>query len=321
VISDIHRQGPLIECVLNVSEGRDIPLLDMISTAVNQVDGAIIIHRDIGYDAHRTVFTIAGHPIGVMDSIDHVLSIALDHINMANHHGAHPCTGALDVIPLVPIQRITIASCQELLTNYAKHWSDDYQLPLCYYGDMASAPDQVTLAQIRKGGYNQLKTRMDDEKLIVDEGPNIPHPQLGLSSCTVRPYMIAYNINLNTSDLSKAKNLAAMLRKERSTHLKTKDVRFLGWYMETYGCTQISTNIYDIEAVTMQELYCYVSEKAKVLDIECSGSELIGLTPTKGLTRISDHVEQVVKQIGLNSVSTFDPAKRVLERVLNIPIN
>lgn len=319
MIQSINLDGPLIECVLNVSEGRNIPLLDSISNATNEIDGVSEVHRDIGFDVNRTVYTMIGIPDAVMAAIGSIFEIADQKMDMRMHHGEHPRVGALDVIPLIPIQNISYKECQLLLRKWGARWSIKFQIPICYYGEMAGQSDQRTLAQIRSKTLKLQSTKKINSPLVVDHGGEFKNAILGISCCTVRDYMVAFNINLSTQDLAVSKQLAATLRSSRKDLPQLKNVRFLAWYMEQYQCAQISTNIYDINAITVQELYQYVQEIAETeFGIQVNGCELIGMTPKRGICRNAIDIEKVIKTIGMSSESFFNTKERILEEALGL---
>lgn len=309
---------PLIECVLNVSEGRSLATLDMMSECIISTDKITLLHKDVGIDANRTVFSFAGPPNHVLDCVDKLYEIALSQIDMQKHKGAHPRVGALDVIPFVPLKNISKEELRCMVISHATTWSQKYNVPICWYGYMSSTNSQNTLSYLRKGGYENLQNRIDDDDIIVDVGPPQIHPSLGLSCVTIRDFMIAYNINLDSKSISMAKEIAKTLRSKRQKLNRIKDVKFLGWYMDEYNCCQISTNIYDIDAITMIELYKLVTEVAAKFGISTRGSELIGLAPLRAFSRESDNIETCMKALRLDSVRPFQEGQQILEKALGV---
>ncbi len=304
-----------IECVINISEGRDAHKLASIASIFDDADNVTLAHKDIGYDANRTVFTLLGETDNIFKVLEEVIAYAKCAFNIKNHQGTHPRIGVLDVIPFIPIRNISKEDLEKRVRLFCSKIGLDHDLPILYYGSLSTKANQKTLHQLRKKSLAQTLGKT----LVSDCGPQIPHPELGASCVTVRDFMLAYNINLKTQDLVTSKALAQHLLELRRANQSPRDlsqVKFLAWHVEEYGCCQISTNVYDIEAITMLELYEIVEEEAKAYDIELSGSELIGMAPWYGITRDSQNRNDVLEKLKLNSVRPFRKEEQVIDYFL-----
>jgi len=306
----------LIECVLNLSEGRNLKKIEELSEAIEVVDGCEILHRDIGWDANRSVFTIVGGINEVLDGIEKALVFSLSNFNIRNHSGEHPYVGILDVIPFVPLQGIDPQELRSIVHRYCKYIAATYNISILAYGELSSNPSLMTLAYIRRGGLQKLESRLATKELKIDYGVNRIHELLGISCVTVRPIMIAFNINLKTQDLSKTKEIAKELRRIRETDSRLKDVRFLAWKMETFSNCQISMNIYDIKALSMLTLMNVVHDVAEKHSIELNGSEMIGMAPEYAFSHLELPLSDTIALLGLDSLSPFLPEKRILDFAL-----
>jgi len=306
-----------IECVINISEGRDISRLDQIVSIIHSSDDTILLHKDIGYDANRTVLTILGEVESVLSSIDKLIEYALLTFDIKKHEGSHPRVGILDVIPFIPVRNITKSQLIERISEYCTRIGKNYRLPILYYGALSHKAKQKTLHQLRK----QSLEKTLGLNVISDCGPQAPHPKLGASCVTVRDFMVAYNINLHTSDLKLSKQLAKRLlyiRKNNGneTELDISSVKFLAWYIPAYNCCQISTNIYDISAVSMYELYVFVRAEAHKIGLNVDGSELIGMAPLRAITKEESEVNNALQTIRLDSVRPFNKDLQILDSFL-----
>ena len=310
----------LVECILNVSEGRDLAKIQGVSSLIEGVGGCRLLHRDIGWDAHRTVFTIIGNVEEVLEAVERIISYSLEHFDIRKHKGIHPCVGVTDVIPFVALQGITPKELSAIVSRYCKYISDVYGISIIAYGELSSNPSLMTLAHIRKGGIKKLKKRLIEKEISIDYGPHQTHDSQGVSCITVRPIMIAFNINIKTQDISIARLIAKDLRALRKTDIRLKDVRFLAWNMQEYGNCQISTNIYDVHAISMLGLMKLVTDVAGKYTIPLIGSEMIGMVPTYGLSHKEQTVEKSIELLGLDSIEIFRPEKRLLDLALGLDI-
>jgi len=308
---------PLIECVVNINHSRQNDFIGRLVSEIN-VYNSKVVHVDRGEDAQRTVLTIIS-PItemgSILEIIYHRCSLEQD---IMGYSGNHPSAGIVDVVPFIPIRGIDKDALKAWVDQWATEVAGTYEVPIIYYGDIASQPKQQHLSDIRRGGPDQANRRLRQGELSADYGPNNSHPKLGLSSWTVRDYMVAYNVSLNTDDLGIAKDIAKDIRKLRMHEERLHDVRVLGWLTEEYGCAQISANIYNINKMTMKDFYDLVVEMSEEYKVEVLGSELIGMTLFKGMSEHCNegNVDSVIDYMSLSCHEPFIKEERILEFVI-----
>ena len=307
---------PLVECVLNLSEGRDIEKISHVVRIFNSEKNVHVLHQDIGYDVNRTVLTIAGELKHLFFAIEKVISYSASHFNITTHSGTHPRLGILDVIPFIPLVNISSIELERRVKTWSAKVASRFLLPIYYYGRLSSNISHPPLSFFRRGSRTHQEYLLNN--ILPDTGPAVIHPRLGISCITVREFMIAINFNLQNCNFQRAKEFAAHLRKHRKnmSDLDTTDVRFLAWKLDDLKVIQISTNIYDIQSVTMLELYNYIKKEANNMNLDISGSELIGLAPKAGISR-STQVVEAAKIMGLSSVKPFIEDLHILENQLN----
>jgi glutamate formiminotransferase len=239
----------LIECVPNFSEGRDKKTIDAIACAIQSVQGVQLLHTDIGYDANRTVFTFIGEPHNVMEAAYRSIKTASQLIDMRNHTGAHPRIGACDVCPIIPIHAIDIEACNSYVYELS-HRLAELNIPVFLYEKSTNNTYRKHLEDIRKGEYEGLEIKMNDTQWKADNDIKF-NPKFGAMVLGVRNFLIAYNINLNTNDVTIAKKIAKKIRTSNNESItfpkyeKLPYLKSIGWYMEQYHCAQVSTNITD----------------------------------------------------------------------------
>ena len=319
---------PLVECVVNVSEGRDLATLDAMATAVAAVPHCRLLHRDIGAGAHRTVFTFAGPPEAVFAAAFAVYEEADRRIDMRRHRGTHPRSGAVDVCPFVPVSGISLDEVATGAQEVARRVAERFSLPVYLYAASASSPGRSNLADIRRGEFEGLAAKMNDPAWVPDFGPAEPHPRLGATVIGARPYLIAWNINLATgATLAQARELAGRLRgsgKQGRSGL-FPGLKAIGWHIEEYGRCQISCNVVDPDRVNLARVYLTATNLATGMGIEVTGSELIGLIPGTYLRAAAkdfcfdcspeEAYETAVTVLGLDDLRPFNWPERVLETV------
>jgi len=304
----------IIEAVVNISEGQNMVFLDELKNIINDPGHVYLVHRDIGRDANRTVLTIIGKVESVFAATSRLISYCEKHLAIRSQSGEHPRLGIVDVIPFIALENISHKELLERANQKLAEIGEYHRLPILYYGDL-DEDNKRSLFHLRK--WNLDKDL--GQELKANAGPEVPHEKLGASCATVRRLMTAYNINLKTKDLEIAKKIAAELRRLRSdgqnSALDTKDVRYLGWFMAQYDCCQISTNIYDVDAVSLSGLYDYVQKIALLYEVDLNGSELIGLVSRRGISQPKESLESALAKICLGSVVEFERSERILEEV------
>ena len=227
---------PFVECVPNVSEGSDIGTLDAIAGAIDEHAGSWLLDRTADPDHGRAVFTIAGYPGRVMGAMEAALTVALERIDMNRHVGRHPRLGAVDVIPFVPLGDTTMQQCVTGAREFAARIADRFELPVYLYARAARVPEREVLADVRRPGYEGLAEAMAQPGGAPDYGPSRPHPTAGATVVGARPFLIAYNIQLSTTDVSVARRIASRIR-ERDGGLPA--VQALGIDLASQGCAQL----------------------------------------------------------------------------------
>jgi len=322
----------LIECVPNFSEGRDSEVITQIAQAISAVDGAYLLHVDSSKSVDRTVFTIAGAPIPTMEAVFNAIAEASKLIDMRNHKGSHPRIGAADVCPIIPLANVTMTECIQLSKRLASRVGEELEIPVYLYADSAQSSNRKDLAYIRKGEYESLALRMGEPDFKPDFGPNEFNAKSGATVIGARPSYIAYNINLDTSDLKIAKAIAATIRQSRQynrEHLSgsitdpgqiSKDDKVtwqecqaIGWYIDEYKCCQISFNLLDYKKTSLHQAYLGVSNLASGQGIVVTGSEIIGLAPLPALLDVGRFAMRSENKLG----TAVDGEEVLLEAAIN----
>jgi len=313
----------LIECVPNFSEGRNLAVINEIARAIATVDGAYLLHKDIGYGVNRTVMTIAGSPTAVVEAAFKAIDHAARLIDMRNHSGEHPRIGATDVCPIIPLAGVTMAECVDLSLQLAQRVGLELKIPVYLYGQSARLAQREDLAYLRKGQYESLASRMAEPEFEPDFGPAQFNARSGATVIGARPILIAYNINLETCDLNIARSIAATIRQRRENHSSQstpypisfwKNCQAIGWFVKEYDCCQISMNLLDYKKTPLFDVYQAVGELAVEHGIRVTGSEIIGLVPLSILLEAGKgDIEAAVKFLNLNEHQSFVVDEKVLE--------
>lgn len=318
-----------LECVPNFSEGRDQTIIEAIAEAIRSVHGVRLLHVDPGYDANRTVYTFAGESFAVEEAALRAVMEAFRLIDMRQHQGAHPRIGACDVCPIIPLGDSTMAEADAAAQRLGQRLGE-MGVPVYLYEHSARMPERSNLAQIRRGEYEGLPDKLLSTNWYPDFGPTSFQARFGAMVLGARNFLVAYNINLDTTDVVIAKRIAARLRESGYKDAEgqqipglLKGVKAIGWWMDAYGCAQVSTNIVDIDAVSIRTVYDTVDALARELGCSANGSELIGLIPEKVLLQAgqsllpsgSDNhqiLQAAIDYLGLN----IEAEERILEYLL-----
>jgi glutamate formiminotransferase len=294
----------LIECVPNFSEGRDLAKVDAIVGAMSAIPGAWILDRTSDTDHNRSVVTLAGEPEVVAEAAIRGAGKAAELIDMTHHIGAHPRVGATDVIPFVPLGGVSVDECVALARRVGQGLWDRYQIPVYFYEAAATRPERVNLENVRRGGFEGLREdAMRDPDRSPDIGEPRLHPTAGATAVGVRKLLIAYNIVLNTSDVSVARKIARAIRYSSGG---LRHVKAIGVELESRGLAQVSINLTDFEATPLHRVYEMVKREAERHGCAIAGSEIIGLIPRKALELAAEYYLRL---------ENFSPA-RVLENRL-----
>jgi glutamate formiminotransferase / 5-formyltetrahydrofolate cyclo-ligase len=304
----------LVECVPNFSEGRRSDVVDALAAAVEGTPGVRLLDRTSDPDHNRSVLTFAGPADAVADAMEAVAAVALERIDMNRHEGQHPRIGAVDVVPFVPLGDTTIDECVELARSFGRRIAQRFELPVYLYARAAQRPDRTVLADIRRPQYEGLRELIADPAHRPDFGPSALHPTGGAVAVGARPFLIAYNINLESEDIELAKRIARRVR-ERSGGLPR--VQALGLYLDDLRCAQVSMNLLDHTVTPLWLVWQTVVELARADGVEPRESELIGLTPLAALLDVADHIaadraapeeERISRAADWLRIRGFDPS-------------
>ena len=318
--------GPLVECVPNVSEGRDRRVIGELADAISSVGDVTLLDVDPSPAVHRTVFTFMGSPQSVEEAALILVRTAAVSIDMTRHHGAHPRMGAVDVLPFVPYDGVSMATCVDLARRVGKRIGD-IGIPVYLYGAASTSGQNVSLAKVRRGGYEALSTRTDRP----DYGPVEFHRNSGAVAVGARPVLIAYNVNLDRPDDLIASSIAAALRSSGpQPETRLPQLQAIGWVLEPQGVAQVSCNLIDWRSTPPHVVFDACAEMARELGIGVRGSEIVGMVPLGALLAAGDHaagmaggtpepgseeerVRAGVRYLGLADLRGFDPEQKVLE--------
>ena len=289
--SDPAPGEPRIECVPNFSEGRDLTVIDRIAGAIESTRGVILLDQTHDADHNRSVFTFVGEPEELETALAKAAAIAVESIDLRKHSGVHPRIGAIDVIPFVPLDGSSREECVALARRVAHFLWERFEIPSYFYGDAALTQNRRKLENIRRGGFEGLlKALPDDAERRPDIGGPGLHPSAGATAIGVRKFLIAFNINLATADISIARQIAKTIR-ESSGGLPA--VKALGLELPSRGMTQVSINLIDFERTSLYEVYGWVKHEAERLGTHVAGSEIIGLVPRKAIEMAAERFLQI----------------------------
>jgi len=347
----------ILECVPNFSEGRDLDIIKLITDAIESVSEVKLLDVDPGKATNRTVVTFVGEPDFVIEAAFRGIKKADEVIDMRKHNGEHPRFGATDVCPLVPVANVTMEEAIEFARLLAKRVGQELEIPVFCYEFAAFKEERKSLANCRSGEYEGLKDRISSENWKPDFGPSQWSEKLAGSGATAigaRNFLVAYNVNLNTTSTRRANAIAFDIRESgrvvREGNPLTgkivtdengelvripgslKKTRAIGWYIEEYGIAQISINLTDITVTPVHVAFDEVCECARDRGLRVTGSELVGLIPLNAMldagkyflrkqqrsVGISDDeiIKIAVKSLGLDELAPFDPKKKIIEYVI-----
>ena len=330
----------IIECVPNFSEGRNSHVIKQITGAIEEVDGVCLLDVDPGKATNRTVVTFVGDPEAVCEAAFRAVKKSTEVINMSKHHGEHPRFGATDVLPLIPVSGVTMEETVEWARKLAKRIGETLQFPVYCYEHAAFSDERRDLAYCRSGEYEGLKAKLAEPEWKPDFGPAQFVPKTGAIAVGARNFLIAYNINLNTTSTRRANAVAFDVR-EKGRKVKDengneswkpgllKSVKGIGWYIEEYGIAQVSMNLTDITATPLHIAFDTTCACAQARGLRVTGSELVGLIPLQAmldagryfLTKqqrsigISDEeiIKIAVRSMGLDELTPFNPQQKIIE--------
>jgi glutamate formiminotransferase / 5-formyltetrahydrofolate cyclo-ligase len=278
----------LVESVPNVSEGRRLDVVDRLASAISSVAGVHLLDRTSDASHNRSVFTLAGPAGPVSDALEQLVAAAVREIDMDAHWGEHPRIGAVDVIPFVPLADTTMDEAIELARLFGARIAERFDLPVYLYAQAARRGDRVKLADVRRGQYEGLKAEIGQNGREPDLGPARMHPSAGAVAVGARPFLIAYNINLDSEDIELAKRIARRVRESGGGLPK---VQGNGFFIDEIRKAQVSMNILDFRVTPLWRVWETVRAEAAEDGIELFESELIGLAPLAAFLDVADHVD------------------------------
>lgn len=323
----------LLECVPNISEGRKPEVIKTIAKAIEEVDGVKLLHIDSGFAANRTVFTFVGRPEDVMEAAFRMYLKAHELIDMSQHQGTHPRQGAVDVCPFIPLAGMTTNEVLDMVLRLTSRLEATIDIPGYYYEYSAVLPERMNLANLRKGEYESLPQKF--QLLKPDFGSVTNWQRFGATVIGVRKLLIAYNVNLNTSDASIARKIASRIRESGYIDKnglrqggKLESVKAIGWYIEDFKCAQVSFNLTDLTKAGMLDVYLATLEEAKKEGVEVKGSELIGLAPLSEFIKAADYfkpefstpdeaIQISIKGLGLDALKPFKAEQKIIEKLIS----
>lgn len=341
----------IIECVPNFSEGQDPDVIQRIAEAAESVEGVALLDVDPGRATNRTVVTFAGEPEAVVEAAVRAARVAAELIDMRRHKGEHPRFGALDVCPLIPVRGISMEETVEWARRLARRLGEEVGLTIYCYESAALSEDRKNLATVRAGEYEGLEEKLSHPEWRPDFGPADFNPRAGATAVGARDFLIAYNINLNTTSSRRANAIAFDVREtgrvKRIGNPLTgeivrdeagkpvyepgtlKAVKAIGWFIEEYGISQISMNLTDLDVTPVHVAFDEVCRCAEARGIRVTGSELVGLVPLEAMLAAgryyldkqqrssgipdSEVLKIAVKSLGLDDLKPFEPQEKIIE--------
>lgn len=323
----------IVECVPNISEGRDENIINACAEAVRKVQGVTLLDIDPGKSTNRTVFTFVGDPDSVVEAAFQFCKTAYELIDMTKHSGEHPRMGAVDVVPFVPVAGVTMEDCVECSKKFGKRAGEELGVPVYLYEEASNNPSRKALKQIRAGEYEGIKDKIYKPEWKPDYGPQEFVAKSGATVTGARFFLIAYNVNiLGTKE--QAHRIALNIREQGrgpNEPGKFKAVKAIGWYVDEYNMAQVSINLDNYKISPPHLVFEECVKGAKEINLAAAGSELVGLIPLEAMLMAADYyienenlfildekqkIRLVVERLGLNSVSRFIPEKRIIEYMI-----
>lgn len=344
----------ILECVPNFSEGRNMNVIKQITDVIESVEGVNLIDVDPGKATNRTVVTFVGEPDAVCEAAFQAARKAKEVIDMRKHTGAHPRFGATDVCPLIPVAGISMEETVVYARKLAQRIGGELEYPVYCYEFAAVSPQRKNLADVRAGEYEGLPEKLINPGWKPDFGPDVFVPQTGATAVAARNFLVAYNVNLNTTSTRRANAVAFDIREkgrplregnpytgkikkdEKGNEIwqpgSLKSVKAIGWYIDEYGIAQISINLTDLDIAPLHIVFEEACSKAAERGLRVTGSELVGVAPLKVFIDagkyflrkqkrslgISDReiIKIAVKSLGLDDLRPFDPDKKIIEYLI-----
>ena len=334
----------LIECVPNFSEGSDMSIIKQITNEIESVEGVRLLDVDPGKATNRTVVTFVGEPILVIEAAFRAIKKAAELIDMRKHTGEHPRMGATDVCPLIPVANISMEETAEWAKKLGERVGNELTIPVYLYEAAQKNPERKNLSIIRAGEYEGFSKKILLSEWTPDFGKAIFNAKSGATVIGARDFLVAYNINLNTTSTRRANAIAFDVREsgrkiqnEKGEEIvqpgTLKSVKAIGWFIEEYGVAQISMNLTNVNITPIHIAFDEVCKKANERGVRVTGSELVGLIPLKSLLDAGRYflekqqrsigvsekelIHIAVKSLGLDELSEFKPEKKIIEYLLS----
>jgi glutamate formiminotransferase / formiminotetrahydrofolate cyclodeaminase len=340
----------LIECVPNFSEGVNLEIIKQITNEIENINGVRLLDVDPGAATNRTVVTFVGTPDAVVEAAFVAIKKASELIDMRTHKGEHPRMGATDVCPFIPVSNVSMEECIACAKALGERVGKELNIPVYLYESAAQKEDRKNLATVRSGEYEGWADKIKDANWAPDFGPTIFNEKSGCTVIGARDFLVAYNVNLNTTSVRRANSVAFDLREngrvieengkkildengepKRQAGL-LKSVKAIGWYIQEYAIAQISMNLTNINNTPLHIAFDKACERAAARGMRVTGSELVGLLPLKCMTDAGKYflekqkrsvgvseqelIRIAINSMGLNEVAQFDPQKKIIEYVL-----
>jgi len=324
----------LIECVPNFSEGVNLEIIKQITDQIESVAGVRLLNIDPGKATNRTVVTFVGEPEPVITAAFLAIQKAGELIDMSKHHGEHPRMGATDVCPLIPIANISMEECARYAQKLAKRVGEELVLPVYLYEAAQANKERSNLSHIRAGEYEGFFKKIKEPQWQPDFGPVEFDVRRGATVIGARDFLVAYNVNLNTTSTRRANAVAFDVREAGrmvdgiNQPGTLKAVKAIGWYIEEYGIAQISMNLTNLDITPLHLAFDEVCTKAQNRGLRVTGSELVGLVPLKTMTDAGKYFLQKQKRsvgvsekeliriailsMGLDELASFKPEERII---------
>ena len=295
ISSIVNRQStignPLVECVPNFSEGRKTETVERLVKAIASVETACVLDTHVDPDHNRSVITFVAAPVMAVEASIRAVALAADMIDMRQHTGQHPRLGATDVLPFVPLRGVTLDDCAALAHQAGERIARELSIPVYFYERAAMRSDRVNLEDVRRGGLELLRQQIAVEpSRAPDVGPSTTHPTAGAIAVGARPFLIAFNVNLLTRDLSIARQVA---RSVRARHGGLPYVKALGFELSSRGLVQVSMNLVSYEHTGMTNAYEAVRNEADKLGVQIAATEIVGLVPENALDRTAEYFQKL----------------------------
>ena len=334
----------LVECVPNFSEGRDSAVIEAITASIVAVEGVSILDVDMGRDFNRTVVTMVGEPEAVLEAAISCTAAAIELIDMRKHHGEHARMGAVDVVPFIPLRGASMESCIALSERYSQTVSERFNLPVYLYAESSRSQQRIKLPDIRRGEYEGLSEKIVSPEWAPDFGPAEFNPSMGATASGARQILIAYNVNLDTSDKAKANDIAGIIRTSgvivRDDHgdrvlgddgkpIRKRGIfeslQAAGW-MYNENTAQVSMNLLDHNVTGLHTVTDAIRSEARNIGLSAVAGELVGLVPLEAMTSAGRHyhdtpdlvddnalVESAINGLMLDALGEFDAESSIIE--------